>query len=153
MNYSSDAARLEVKGRRYDATRRRTQAARNRERVLDVAEEILLEHGYAETTVSAIARAAEVSTELIYDDSVARQVLSARSSGADCRAGSGTPETRSDAMSAGEPDAAVIIREWATLSAEVAPRVSPIMLLIRPRRQMIMIWSSFEEMAAQSSSE
>jgi hypothetical protein len=40
-------------------------------------------------------------------------------------------ETRSDAMSASEPDAAVVIREWATLATEVAPRVSPIMLLIR----------------------
>ena len=121
-----------VKGRRYDATRRRRQAARNRQRVLNVAEEILLRQGYAETTVSAIAAAAEVSTELIYKTfggkaGLVREIQRRGLLGA----GPVPAETRSDAMSASEADAAVVIREWATLATEVAPRGSPIMLLIR----------------------
>jgi AcrR family transcriptional regulator len=121
-----------VKGRRYDATRRRIQAARNRQRVLDVAEESLLRQGYAETTVSAIARAADVSTELIYKTfggkaGLVREIQRRGLLGA----GPVPAETRSDAMSASEADAAVVIREWANLATEVAPRGSPIMLLIR----------------------
>jgi AcrR family transcriptional regulator len=132
MNISTPQPSAEVKGRRYDATQRRKQAARNRERVLDVAEEILLERGYAETTVSAIARAAEVSPELIYKTfggkaGLVREIQRRGLQGV----GPVPAETRSDAMSATEPDAAVIIREWARLSTEVAPRVSPIMLLVR----------------------
>ena len=34
-------------------------------------------------------------------------------------------------MSQGEPDAGAILRNWATLSMEVAPRASPVMLLVR----------------------
>ena len=105
---SSMPPNAEGKGRRYDATRRRKQAARNRERVLDVAEEILLERGYAETTVSAIARAAEVSPELIYKTfggkaGLVREIQRRGLQGA----GPIPAETRSDAMSASEPDAAV----------------------------------------------
>ena len=117
-----------------DSTERplRADARRNRERVLDVAEEILLERGYAETTVSAIARAAGVSPELIYKTfggkaGLVREIQRRGLQGA----GPIPAETRSDAMSATEPDVAVVVREWATLSTEVAPRVSPIMLLIR----------------------
>lgn len=132
MNTSMTPPSAAVSGRRYDATRRRKQAARNRERVLDVAEGILLRQGYAETTVSAIARAAEVSNELIYKTfggkaGLVREIQRRGLQGV----GPVPAETRSDAMSAREPDADVVIREWATLATEVAPRVSPIMLLIR----------------------
>jgi AcrR family transcriptional regulator len=40
-------------------------------------------------------------------------------------------ETRSDDLQASEPDPRKIIRGWGRLSAEVAPRVSPILLLLR----------------------
>ena len=40
-------------------------------------------------------------------------------------------ETRSDELQASEPDPRKIIRGWGRLSAEVAPRVSPILLLLR----------------------
>ncbi|HWG60403.1 MAG TPA: hypothetical protein VG253_01705, partial [Streptosporangiaceae bacterium] len=39
--------------------------------------------------------------------------------------------TRSDPMQAREPDPREIIRGWGTLTAEVAPRVTPILLLLR----------------------
>lgn len=121
-----------VKPRRYDATRRRRAAARTRERVLDVAESLLLRHGYAETTMSAIAGAADVSTELIYKTfggktGLVREIQRRGLQGV----GPVPAETRSDAVSAANLRAAAVIREWATLAAEVMPRVAPIMLLVR----------------------
>jgi AcrR family transcriptional regulator len=132
MNISMTPPSPPVKTRRYDATRRRHEATRNRERVLDVAEEILLGQGYAETTVSAIARAADVSAELIYKSFGGKAGLVRAIQRRGLRGTGPVPaETRSDAISASELNAATIIREWATLATEVAPRVSPIMLLIR----------------------
>jgi hypothetical protein len=48
-------------------------------------------------------------------------------------AGSGPvhAETRSDALQASEPDPRAIIRGWGTLTIEVAPRIAPILLLLR----------------------
>jgi AcrR family transcriptional regulator len=40
-------------------------------------------------------------------------------------------ETRSDVLQASEPDPRKIIRGWGVLAAEVAPRVSPVLLLLR----------------------
>jgi len=55
-----------VKGRRNDASRRRAEGARTRDRVRDVAERMLLDDGFAATSVAAIARAAGVPPELVY---------------------------------------------------------------------------------------
>jgi hypothetical protein len=48
-------------------------------------------------------------------------------------AGEGTvpAETRSDQLQLHEPDPRKIIRGWGELTVEVAPRISPIMLLVR----------------------
>jgi AcrR family transcriptional regulator len=58
----------EVNGRRraYDNTRRTEQAAANRRRVLAATHRVLIERGYAATTVNAIAAEAKVSREMIY---------------------------------------------------------------------------------------
>ncbi|MGH8929048.1 MAG: TetR/AcrR family transcriptional regulator [Egibacteraceae bacterium] len=52
--------------RAYDNTRRAAQARRTRRDVLDATYRLLLDQGYAGTTVTAIARAAGVSVETIY---------------------------------------------------------------------------------------
>jgi AcrR family transcriptional regulator len=52
--------------RRYDSSRRQTQARLTRAAVLDAARHAFLEHGYAATTVGAIAAAAQVSIETVY---------------------------------------------------------------------------------------
>ena len=52
--------------RRYDSSRRQEQAAGTREAVLEAARRLFLDHGYAGTTVSAIAGAAGVSVETVY---------------------------------------------------------------------------------------
>ena len=56
-----------VKGaRRYDSTRRQAQARETRRAVLRAAHDLFVEQGYARTTISQIAEAADVSVETIY---------------------------------------------------------------------------------------
>ena len=52
--------------RRYDAPRRREQAALTRRKIVEAAEREFLEHGYAAATIPAIARRAGVAVETVY---------------------------------------------------------------------------------------
>jgi AcrR family transcriptional regulator len=56
----------EVSRRTYDSTRRREQAARTRERIVEVAGRLFEERGYAGTTIPEIAREAGVAVETVY---------------------------------------------------------------------------------------
>jgi len=100
--------------------------------VLRVAEEMFLRDGYARVAVRGLAEATGTSVETIYQTYGGKAGLVAAIQEAALE-GSGpvpAPE-RSDAMSANERDADTILRRWADLSGEVAPRVTPIMLLVR----------------------
>jgi AcrR family transcriptional regulator len=56
-----------VKGkRRYDSRRRREQAATTRREILAAAQRLFEEHGYAATTVAAIATEAQVALKTVY---------------------------------------------------------------------------------------
>jgi AcrR family transcriptional regulator len=52
--------------RRYDATRRRRQAAETRHRIVETAARLFVEHGYTGTTIPAIAKGADVAVETVY---------------------------------------------------------------------------------------
>jgi AcrR family transcriptional regulator len=133
MNETSmDPARDSVKGRRYDSSRRRAEAARTQARVLGVAERLLLESGYAATSVAAIAAAAEVSVELVYKNfggkaGLVREIQRRGLLGA----GPVPAPDRSDAVAATDLDARGLLRQWSRFTTEVAPRTAPIMLLVR----------------------
>ena len=121
-----------VKARPYDASGRRAEAARTRERVLEAAERLFLADGYAATNVAAVASAAGVSAELIYKSfggkaGLVREIQRRGLLGA----GPVPAPDRSDVVAAGTLDARSLLREWSRLATEVAPRVSPIMLLVR----------------------
>ena len=121
-----------VKGRRYDASRRRAEAERTRGRVLDVAQRMLLDGGYGRTSVSAIARAAGVSVELVYKvcggkAGLVREIVKRALLGQ----GPVPAEARSDAVAATDIDARSLLREWSRLATEVSPLGSPIVLLVR----------------------
>ena len=56
-----------VKARRkYDSTLRRQQAGETRMRILDSAQELFEQHGYATTTIEAVAGKAGVATDTVY---------------------------------------------------------------------------------------
>jgi AcrR family transcriptional regulator len=118
--------------RRYDSSGRQEQARRSREAVLDAAERMFLDQGYAATTIAAIAREAGVSVETVYKAfggkaGVVRAVYQRGLTGR----GPVPAYQRSDQMRAQETDPRTIMREWGRLTAEVASVVSPIRLLIR----------------------
>lgn len=122
-----------VKPRRpYDASRRQQQAHRNRARIIDVAERLFLRDGYATTTITAIATDADVSADTIYKSFGGKPGL-VRAIRARALQGQGVvpAEQRSDELQASESDPRTIIQAWGTLTAEIAPRVAPILLLIR----------------------
>ena len=116
--------------RSYDARSRQAQAERTRELLLDAARGLLLTDGYAATTMALVARACDVSVESVYKRFGGKPGL-VRAVVDKALAGEGrTPaEQRSDALSAADPE--LLLRGWAQLTAEVAPRVAPILLLVR----------------------
>ena len=123
----------DVKPRRpYDATRRRQQARETREAILDVARSRFLTGGYAPTTIASIADDVGVSVDTIYKSFGGKPGL-VRAICERALAGGGPvhAEARSDTLQASEPDPRWIIRGFGSLSVEVAPRVAPILLLIR----------------------
>jgi AcrR family transcriptional regulator len=54
------------RNRRYHSPRRQQQAAETRRAILDAADELFAERGYASTTVAAIAAHADVATKTVY---------------------------------------------------------------------------------------
>lgn len=122
-----------VKPRRaYDASRRRARAGDNRRRVLDVAERRFLADGYAATTLGAIARDAGMSVESIHKSFGGKAGIVRALWDRNLRGTAATPaEERSDALSASERDARRLIEGWSRFVAELAPRGSPLLLLVK----------------------
>jgi AcrR family transcriptional regulator len=118
--------------RPYDASRRREGARRNRDALIDAAERRFLRDGYARTTIAALADDAGVSVDTIYKSFGGKPGL-IRAIRARALEGEGAvpAETRSDALHARERDPRKIIEGWGALTAEVAPRAAPILLLVR----------------------
>ncbi|MGI8563409.1 MAG: TetR/AcrR family transcriptional regulator [Candidatus Dormibacter sp.] len=119
-------------GRRYDASRRQRQALRNRETILDAARHLFLADGYGPTTIAAIAAAADVSVETVYKGFGGKAGL-VRAIWSRGLAGTGPIPAweRSDEMQSLETDARQVILNWGRFTAEVAPAVAPVLLLIR----------------------
>src|SRR3954447_6579787 len=125
------SVKLEPK-RAYDGTRRQEQAGRTRDRIIDVAERRFLDAGYGATTVAAVATDAGVSADMIYKSFGGKAGL-VRAIRARALQGEGAEpaETRSDRLHERALSGRKIIEGWGTLTAEVAPRGAPILLLVR----------------------
>lgn len=118
--------------RPYESVRRREQARQTREAILSTARQLFLGQGFATTTIAAIAEGARVSVDTIYKafggkpglvHAICQQALAGE--------GPVPAEVRSDALHATRRDPREIIRGWGALTTEVAPRVAPILLLVR----------------------
>lgn len=120
--------------RAYNSANRRKRAAANRAAVLDAAQRVFLEYGYAAVSIPAIAKIAEVSPEFIYKAFGAKpQLLKAifdRSV-----AGDDEPiavQERPDILRlAAMTDAAEVIDGYAEFLGSVQVRVAPVYLLAR----------------------
>jgi AcrR family transcriptional regulator len=118
--------------RTYDSSRRRAQALETRRAILEAARSLFSSHGYGGTTVAAIAAHAGVSVETIYKTFGAKAGL-ARSLFDQALAGEGPISTgeRAAVVKRSEHDPRRRLRAFGGFVAEVAPRVAPVMLLIR----------------------
>ena len=118
--------------RPYDSTKRREQARRNADAVMDAAQRRFLSDGYGVTTIASVAHDAGVSAETIYKSFGGKAGL-VRAIWERGLAGRGPvpAPTRSDQMSAGVDDPRLVIGNWGELTTEVMPLVAPILLLIR----------------------
>ena len=121
-----------VNRRRYDSSGRRERARQTRDLITDIAERSFLAGGYAATTVAAIAAAAQVSVETIYKGfggkpGLVRAIVEKGLAGQDPV----PAEQRSDHIRDSEPDPRRIIAAWGAFTAEIAPRVAPILTLAR----------------------
>jgi AcrR family transcriptional regulator len=120
-----------VKPRRYDASRRRAQAHRTRQTIIDAARRRFLRDGYTITTIASIAADADASSDTIYKSFGGKAgLLRAMCEDALRGAGPVPAEQRSDAMQAAASDPAKLLRGLGTLTAEVAPRIAPLLLLL-----------------------
>ena len=118
--------------RRYDSTGRRERARQTRDQITDTARDLFLADGYAATTVAAIAAAAHVSVETIYKGfggkpGLVRAIIEKGLAGE----GPVPAEQRSDHIRDTEPDPRRIFAAWAAFTAELGPRVFPILQLAR----------------------
>ena len=118
--------------RRYDSSGRRERARQTRDQITDIAKEMFLAEGYAATTVAAIAAAAHVSVETIYKGfggkpGLVRAIIEKGLAGE----GPVPAEQRSDHIRDSEPDPRRIFAAWAAFTAELGPRVFPILQLAR----------------------
>ncbi|HEV7147785.1 MAG TPA: TetR family transcriptional regulator [Pedococcus sp.] len=120
-----------VKGRSYDATKRRAGAEARRLRAVTAARDRFLTEGYAATTVASVAADAQVSVDTIYKTFGGKLGLLEAAWWRALEGNTGPPaEERADAAALGG-DARSIIHTWATLSAEVAGETSQLFALIR----------------------
>jgi AcrR family transcriptional regulator len=118
--------------RRYNAARRRARAEQTRRDVLAVALRRFLEHGYAATTVAAIAADASVSVETIYKGFGGKpQLVMALFHDAIAGDAEISTEARADRVSQYETDPVRKMHAFGRFVAEVMPRVGPLMLLVR----------------------
>ncbi|MEP7204357.1 MAG: TetR/AcrR family transcriptional regulator [Ilumatobacteraceae bacterium] len=117
--------------RAYNASNRHREALRNRDRIVSAAEHRFLTDGYPATTIASIANDANVSTDTIYKTFVNKAGL-ARAIRTRALDGVGeTPaEQRSNELHELGVNGREILAAWGRLTAEVAPRVAPIALLM-----------------------
>jgi AcrR family transcriptional regulator len=122
-----------VKPRRtYDASRRRDAATRRQTSVVASAEQRFLSDGYAATTIAAVAADAGVSVHTIYKSFGGKAGL-VRAIWRRALEGTGpvAAERRSDDLQMREADARRIIQGWGDFTAEIGPRATPLLRLVR----------------------
>jgi AcrR family transcriptional regulator len=116
--------------RSYDSALRAEQARLTRARILDAARSLLLDGGYRAMTIAALARAADVSTQTIYNAvgakaAVIKAVYDATLAGDDDpRPMSERPEFVAMTEAA---DPAAMLRAYAAFSRRIGARVGPVL--------------------------
>lgn len=125
--------------RAYRSVQRSKQAELTREAVLDAAEQLFRESGWAATTIAAIARRAEVSPETIYarfgnKRTLAHELITRAIRGDRQEVPLMQQEQRLQLLQ--QPDGTHIIDAFATDISDLLRRVAPIVDVIRTAAEM-----------------
>lgn len=119
-----------VKPRPYDSASRRARSDQTRQRIIDTARTVMLEHGYRATTVTEIARQAGVHVDTVYQlvgrkPVLLRELIEQAISGTD----HAVPADERDYVAAirNEPDPREKLRIYAQASQRIHPRLAPLL--------------------------
>ena len=124
----------EVNGHEYDASLRRERSAARRQRIVDSARDLMVEHGYRATKVSDIAARAGVNVDTVYElvgrkPILLRELIEQAISGVD-HAVAAEERGHVVAMRA-EPDPAKKLGIYAHAIRETQERLAPLLLALR----------------------
>lgn len=124
-----------VKPRRgYDASGRRARARQTRDEIVQTAKRLFLENGYAVTTITDVARQANVSPETIYKTFGSKRTLLNAAITSSVRGDTEATPLRSrpviDAIRQ-ERDPRQQLQMYGNLLAEVNPRLAPLVRVMR----------------------
>jgi len=131
---SSPMEKITRPKRSYNSTRRRQQAEETRRVILDAAFNLFARRGYAETTIDAIAQAADVAPETVYaafgnKPALLRNLLNIRLVGdLDPRPIFERPSIQS---ALAEMDASGLIGHFSIDMYQIMSRVSPVFAILR----------------------
>jgi AcrR family transcriptional regulator len=131
MNIMTQRRRTVKQKRAYDASGRQERARQTAALIVEVAERRFLKDGYG-ATITGIAAEAGVSADTIYKTFGGKAGLLRAIRTRALEGERAVPaEERSDELHLRESDPRKIIEAWGALTAEIAPRASPILLLVR----------------------
>jgi AcrR family transcriptional regulator len=124
----------EVKRRSYDAAGRRWRSAETRQRIVEAARDLMVDHGYRATTVAAVATRAGVNVDTVYQlvgrkSVLVRELIEQAISGSD-HAVIAEDRDHVKAMRA-EPDPAKKLAIYARAIRETQARMAPLFLALR----------------------
>jgi AcrR family transcriptional regulator len=121
--------------RHYDNSRRRERAATTQLRIVTAARELLLEHGYAATTMAAVAASAGVAVQTVYSAlgggkaALVKRVWDVTIAGDLDPVPLGARSPVRDVLA--EPDPARVLVAYARLSRDVYERLGPLARVLR----------------------
>ena len=120
--------------RNYDGSGRRAASARTRQRILDAARDLIVDAGYRNTTVTAVADRAGVSPATVYElvgrkATILRELIEQAISGTD-QAIAVDDRDYVRAIAA-EPDAAAKLAVYAAAVTRIQQRMAPLFLALR----------------------
>lgn len=144
-----------VKPRGYRSPRRREQAAQTRGAILDAARALLVERGYARTTMAAIAEQAGVSVETVYaavgaKPALVRLLIETAISGID----QPVDADERDYVRAvrAEPDARAKLAVYAAAMRRIQPRMAPLFRMLQAAApahpELAALWREISERRA-----
>jgi AcrR family transcriptional regulator len=141
--------------RAYDAPRRRAAAARTRGAILAAARRRFATHGYAATTMAAVAAEAGVALDTVYatvgpKPALFRLLIEAALSGRDAA----VPAEARDYVRAirATPDAGGKLDRYAAAVADIQPRLAPLLAVLRAAApaapELAALWREISERRA-----